>query len=177
MYFGVTMIKKFLLSLLTIFCCILIGYEQARITLPSNFVLVVKGQIDKEMESEFELLSLEPAPHYKQTFSEKFHGWSVLGKIKISGEKEQQQILDVLNKGIIQAKKANRGVANCFEPRHGIHLIKKGQSIDYVICFSCWRVEKFVGNKDSKTIPINDSPMLTFNDLLIKSGVPLAKEQ
>jgi hypothetical protein len=178
MYIGVSMVRNFSICLLAILYCIVIGYQHYRpVNLHSGFVSVVKAQDDREVKKEFELLSLEPAPHYRQTFSEKFHGWAVLGKITISDEKEQQRVLKLLNKAIGQARKSGKGMANCFEPRHGIHLIKNGQVVDYVICFSCWRVEQFIDNNSKDMIPINESPRLAFNELFIKSEVPLAKER
>ena len=63
-----------------------------------------------------------------------FHGYSILGNKELKKFEHKKTILDYLNKSI---EKSQGDVAACFEPRHGLRIVKGKKILDLVICFEC----------------------------------------
>ena len=64
-------------------------------------------------------------------------------------------------------------IADCFNPRHGIHIVQGEQIIDYVICFECLQIKIYHGDKRSSELT-SESPRGLFNQYLKDAGLPLA---
>ena len=64
--------------------------------------------------------------------------------------------------------------ASCFNPRHGIRVIEKGVTTDFVICFECLQVQVYSGSSTSGFLTMS-SPQPEFDKVLKAAGVPLAK--
>lgn len=61
---------------------------------------------------------------------------------------------------------------DCFNPRHGIHVIRDGETIDFLICFECYSLEMYVDDKYDKSQFLgNQKP---FDSVLKDAKVPLA---
>ena len=101
---------------------------------------------------------------------ELFHNYPVLGKIEIKEAAKRDEILAALKSGI---DKSDGTVAKCFWPRHGIRVVEKGKTTDYVICFECLQLKKHQ-EKDVKTIPITREPQAVLNKILREANIPLA---
>lgn len=121
-----------------------------------------------ENAEQFELYSLNPTSRDK----EGFNGWKVLGKTAIKDADTRKAIVDALYKGLADS---DGKAAKCFDPRHGIRATGKGKTVDVVICFECYQALFRAGGK-SKTETLTRSPEKTFDEVLTKSGVPLAKK-
>jgi hypothetical protein len=135
-----------------------VGYWCFTTVPPEQFDQFVLYSIDGRGES-------KPAPGV-----ELFRGYPVLGKLEIQDLATQKRIMDALNDGMATSDGA---VASCFWPRHAIHLVHKGRSTDYMICFQCLHLVIYRGERTS-TEAITDAPQTMFNEYLTKAGIELA---
>jgi hypothetical protein len=120
----------------------------------------------------FELWSLNPErPRVKP--KDAFHGWRVLGKTQVKDASTRRKLIAALQKGVAE----NDGrVANCFNPRHGIRVIFKKKTVDFVICFECFQVQVFGTDKRAGGFLTTGSPQAAFDQVLRETGVPLPKK-
>src|SRR6476469_10764945 len=106
-------------------------------------LLIAADRLDSTKEAleafdkvtEFDLYSLDPAKESK----EGFHGWAILGKTAVTGELATK-VRDSVKKGIGENKDAKGA---CFNPRHGIRIVREKQTYDLVICFQCLQIYIF----------------------------------
>jgi hypothetical protein len=120
----------------------------------------------------FELLSISPA-RLKEKPADAFHGWKVLGKTEVKKAEVRKKLLDAFQKGVAD----NTGtVALCFKPRHGIRVTYDGKTADFVICFECYQVQAFVGDKPEKGFLTTKSPQTAFDEVLEEAKVPLPEK-
>jgi hypothetical protein len=122
----------------------------------------------------FELFSLDPVATERNGRSKDgFHEWIVLGKTTIDDHETRDQLVSALEQGVARRRK---GVAGCFEPRHGIRVKHEGVDVDFIVCFRCAHVQVFVGKQLSEGIQITDSPQPVFDKALRDAGVPVAEK-
>jgi hypothetical protein len=143
---------------------------------PKNRIPEVVDRLFEKAET-FELYSLDPDFKFAREGKDAggkdaFHGWKVLGKTEVKGEKERQRLADALRLGA----EDNFGmVAACFIPRHGIRLKGGGKTVDVVICFQCLSAEVYVDDKRDKGFLTTGDPQPAFDTVLKAAGVPLPK--
>jgi len=89
-----------------------------------------------EKSERFELLSIDPNIYPNRKPKEEFQGWRILGSMMVTNAKVRNELVTALKKSVEESK---GGVANCFNPRHGIRVILDGKTNDFVICFRCLR--------------------------------------
>lgn len=95
----------------------------------------------------------------------------VLGKIEIVDRELRQKIMSALQQG---RDEHHRGpTPACFYPRHAIHILAAGRTIDYIICYQCETIEIIEGNRKAGTRTTNAS-LAVLNNTLKDAGVPLA---
>ena len=124
-----------------------------------------------EKATEWELYSLDPE-HQKDPPKDGFHGWKVLGKTTVKDADTRKALLAALDKGAMD----NDGtVARCFDPRHGIRVKDGDKTIDLVICFECYQVKVFTGDKHAGDFLTTRSPQPALDKVLTDAKVPLPK--
>jgi hypothetical protein len=69
--------------------------------------------------------------------AEVFEGYPVLGKVEIKGAKEIQKVLSEIRAEMVTDEEDGGKQAECFDPRHGILVLKGDRRIVFKICFSC----------------------------------------
>jgi hypothetical protein len=121
---------------------------------------------------QYELLSLDPT-RTSEAPPEQFHGWRILGRMKITDAATRRKLNDSLRKG---ARENDGMAAGCFNPRHGIHLVKGDQVVDLVICFECLAVDVREEGKRGKGFLVSPSPQRVFDQVLRTGDVPLAEK-
>src|SRR5262245_34626105 len=67
---------------------------------------------------------------------EKFHKYPVLGKTEIKDAAKRKEIMTALKDGMVSSEIKT---PICFHPRHGIRVVEKGKTTDFVICFECYQ--------------------------------------
>ena len=65
------------------------------------------------------------------------------------------------------------GIAACFIPRHAMHTVHNGETVDYVICFQCLQIKVIRDGKTDLELTA-DTPRETFNEFLSTADIPLA---
>jgi hypothetical protein len=127
-----------------------------------------------ENPKHFELLSLDPDYHEQHRPRDEFHDFRILGSMTVSDAETRSNLVAALKKS---AQESKGFIANCFNPRHGIRVIRDGKTNDLVICFECLNVKTFENDKQSEGFPISDSAQSAeslFNRVLMKQKIPLA---
>jgi hypothetical protein len=137
-----------------------------------------KNQIPEDLRAvlekgeQFELLSLSPEL-LKEKPKDAFHGWKVLGKTTLKDAEARQKLVAALQKG---AKENVGNVKECFNPRHGIRVTHEGKTTDLVICFECFQVQVYRGEKQGNGFPTTGSPQAAFDGALKEAKVPLPEK-
>ena len=119
----------------------------------------------------FELYSLDPMERTEFDANTGFHGWKVLGTIKVDDATTRAKLTDALSSGIAE----NDGmVAMCFDPRHGIRVTSEGRQYDYVICFHCYSARWYTDGDQNQGFLTTGSPQSEFDRVLSDAFVELA---
>ncbi|HZK80060.1 MAG TPA: hypothetical protein VFC46_03315 [Humisphaera sp.] len=118
----------------------------------------------------YELLSLDP-DRSDSPSSDDFHGHHVLARLVVVDIAVQRQLNAALRAGI----DSKQTMAACFNPRHGIRVTRAAQTTDFVICFECSQVKVWRGDRQVAYLATSSSPQATFDGVLLKANVPLAK--
>jgi hypothetical protein len=106
------------------------------------------------------LYALDPEPadsprHKKMSDSEDlFHNFAVLAKVEIATAKDRAEIMAAIENDLNGGKSFK-----CFDPGHGVRVVKNDVAIDYVICFKCGNVAIYQAEKDEGFRPIGTSSM------------------
>jgi hypothetical protein len=137
---------------------------------------------------EFTLLSLEPSmlPDLMEVLgirtnsppgtnnspiTEQFQGYRILGKARITAGDERAKLVAALAEGIEKGS----ALKNCFNPRHGIKATQGTNTIELLICFECGGVVVFRSGAPKKTFLTASQPKETYNNILLRKGVPVAE--
>ena len=124
----------------------IVGAGSSCAALPSSAVSVL------ENAEQFQIYRLEPYTTEPPKPDDKvFHDHIVLAQTDVKDANVRQKIADVVNRGVRQGGSQ----AKCFNPRHGIHALQGGKTVDLVICYECSAIE--VGeNGHWKTVTTSD---------------------
>ncbi len=123
------------------------------------------------------LYSLDP--HDANRFEKKlpensdksFHWMPVLGKVEIVPFHEKTNLLETLATGV---RESGQFGADCFDPRHGLRVVTKSATNDFIICFECLQVQAH-GFTPATGFFTSRSPAATFNKVLDKYKIKKAK--
>lgn len=121
-----------------------------------------------EHSQQFIFYSLDPAfvPQEKETFC----GWGVIGKTVITDPKTKHLLIGSLYDSI-----ARGGIMMvCFNPRHAIHAVRNGKSVDIIPCYHCGQVEVYSAGKEGTAALPHEAPP-AFDQVLEQAGVPLGE--
>ena len=102
---------------------------------------------------------------------ELFHGYEVLGKTEVANLRLRKELVDAFKRGIEEGKGSPPA---CFDPRHGIRVVKSGLTVDFVICFECDTVMEVMSS--TRHLRVSYSPRDIFNKALKMADLPLAPE-
>jgi hypothetical protein len=143
-------------------------YRLTYLIMPNPIPEAATGALDKA--GTLELVSLNPE-RPRERPRDNFHGWKVLGRTAVKDKEKCKRLAAALRRGVEESE----GVAAaCFNPRHGLRVIRDGKPVDFVICFECLQVQVFEGNRSLKGFLISGSPERAFDKALRDAGVPLA---
>ena len=123
-----------------------------------------------EKAADFDLYSLEPGVEDEK---DGFHGYKVLGKVAVKDDATRKALAAAFRKAV---EEKGLAPARCFIPRHGIRVQQDGNTVDLVICFECFQVKDFVGDRKGTGCLIGRSAQPAFDKVLKDAGVPLAKK-
>jgi hypothetical protein len=124
-----------------------------------------------EASEKLELYSLDPKEKSASEPND-FHGWEILGSANVEKAETQKKLIDALKRGVAES---DGTVAACFNPRHGIRVVRDGKTFDFVICFECLSAVVFIDDKRTDSFLLTSSPAATFNHVLKDAKVKLPK--
>jgi len=104
---------------------------------------------------------------------ETFQQYPVLGKTDVTSPDDRRAILTAVKRGIAEADEHSHIM--CFWPHHGVSLVRKGQRIEYLICFHCRQVSIF-GDGEYRHVNTTDASADLLNTRLQAGGVPQQKQ-
>ena len=119
----------------------------------------------------YELLSLDwersesPSP-------DDFYRHRVLGHTEIDDGTVRQRLNAALRHGV---ESPLTSLPMCFNPRHGIRVVRGGHETDFLICFECHQVQVWRDGHVVATWTTDASPKAAFDEALKSAGVPLPK--
>ena len=133
-----------------------------------------------ESAERYELLSLNPdratdpdhaASQPTSHPADDFHGWRVLGRTTVADAPTRKRLNDALRAG---ARESDGTAERCFNPRHGVRVVRGDRIVDLVICFECLQVRVIENDQQSEGFLVSESPQAVFDDVLRSAGIPLA---
>jgi hypothetical protein len=77
-----------------------------------------------------------------------FHGHMVTDRAVVSDPAARQRIIDIIERGV----RTGFTQAKCFQPHHGVHAVRFGQTVDLVICYECSNIEIHEGGVERPMI-------------------------
>jgi hypothetical protein len=105
------------------------------------------------------------------TDDQHFRGYKILGKTEINDPAARGHVVKAISDGI---NESDGTVASCFWPRHGVHTVKDGKAVDYVICYECLQVYVFPDGEDDRMHPTTEKHQAVLTDRLTAAGIKLA---
>ncbi len=132
-----------------------------------------------ETGDQFTLLTLDPVPISRREplgpeVKDSFHGYEVLGRMKVSDQADRDALIRALYQGISDFYQDPGAVAACFDPRHGITVASANKKLDLVICFECAHMHIYAGLDD--VVHTTSYPKRTFNSVASRAGLKIASE-
>lgn len=104
--------------------------------------------------------------------TETFHNYPVLGKVKIDQPEERRKLIAAFGDALYWRPSIG---AKCFWPRHAIHAVVKGRTVDFVICFECSRfIRTEITTKRNVSGLLNEDAQPVFDKPLTDAGIPIA---
>ncbi len=71
-----------------------------------------------------------------------FHSYKVLGEVDLTGTDAGTELAGYLEE---ETDMPQGLIAGCFEPRHGLRVVRDGVTTDYVLCFACKQFDWHAG--------------------------------
>ncbi len=121
----------------------------------------------------FELLTLKPVytHHADATEPGIWHDCEVLGRVAVTDPKLRTELIESLNRSVRE-----RGTMfACFNPRHAIHAVWKGKSVDVVICFECEQFDLYDGDQHWHGT-LSKYAKEKFEAVVVRLGLPVPEE-
>lgn len=123
----------------------------------------------------------ETDPKYKKNIrevvarQEVFCEYPVGGKCQLKDKASQKELVDALFKGIDQWD-GHR--ASCFDPHHGLRVIKGKDKVDLVVCFECADIHIYKNDQLLRAGSGTDgTPEKVFDKILVSNGAKLTKTE
>jgi hypothetical protein len=123
-----------------------------------------------ESPDELTVYSLDPSSSKADIDQERLGEWRVLGKVDVKDPQVRKEIAAAIQAAVTHPD----GTQNkCFEPRHAVVVVEKGQTLEILICFNC---RNYSLNRKGYFLTIGRQPKEKLNAILRKAGVELALE-
>jgi hypothetical protein len=122
-----------------------------------------------ENADHFEIISLDPYRTHEG--NNRFHGYLIRGRNELHDANARKQLLNALYNSL------GHGVPGimCFNPRHAIHAVLDGHTVDLLICFECQQVEGFVDGHRTDAL-VGFGAKTEFERIFREAGLPAAME-
>ena len=117
----------------------------------------------------FEIISLDPYRTHEG--KDRFHGYVIRGRAELRDPDMRKRLLSALYSSL------GHGMPGilCFDPRHAIHAVRNGHSVDLLVCFQCEQVEGFVDDKRTDAL-VGPGAERAFETIFQATGLPTAAQ-
>ena len=114
-------------------------------------------------------------PKRKVPPEQEFHGYPILGQTKVAVTDTLKTVISTMDES---GRHWDGGVPACFSPRHGIRVIKNGETYDLLICYECLSAKIFRGSESIGTVYFDQRPGMAprpafLNGALIRAKVKM----
>jgi hypothetical protein len=121
------------------------------------------------------LYSVDPKIDYSWQSEGKRNGVDVFRDRPIRGYAEiedKDEMLTLIRDIIAGIRQSDGRVAACFDPHHGLTIVRGAKKVDLLICFTCLNGQAF-GAYAGNEFLVTSSPLKKFNESLLKHHLPL----
>jgi len=132
--------------------------------LPASATGVLEGA------EQFQIYRLEPYGEAAKPGETVFRGHVIEARAEVKDAQSKAKITDIVNRGIRRGDTQ----AKCFNPRHGIHAVRAGKTVDLVICYECSAVE--VGENGVWSTMTTADVQSDLDAAFEAAGIPPSKE-
>src|SRR5262249_15617824 len=101
-------------------------------------------ELQKAERIEVFRLNPKPLPDEAKDAKRAFHGYAMLAEGQAETAEHRKEIASFLGKTLHWNEFRK---AACFNPRHGVRVVSGRQAVDFLLCFECYRVDVFDGEK------------------------------
>ena len=124
------------------------------------------AQAALEKADQIDVLSLDPQGG--ETSKDAFHEYKVLARTTVKDADARKDIAAAVEKGVAEGGP----IAKCFEPRHGLHVVSKDKTYDFLICYQCSQIEIFMGSGEPETVATSGASKATLDKTLKNAEAP-----
>ena len=165
------------------YCFITVLFVVAAVALPGRNP---RNQLSNEVVDAFRrpdaawAYKLDPTPDEEDTehpfhfHRDNFHGYKVLASAVLDSNQEAVEFDDISTSALKWASDPRKLEAACFNPRHGIVVIKNERQFELLICFECSQAVIFAQDGGRRQIFFEPSPVgpssQILDDALTRSG-------
>lgn len=119
-----------------------------------------------EKADQIDVLSIDPQGG--ETGKDAFHEYKVLARTTVKDADARKDIAAAVEKGVAEGGP----IAKCFEPRHGLHVVFKDKTYDFLICYQCSQIQIFTGSAEAETVATSGASKATLDKVLKNADVP-----
>jgi hypothetical protein len=81
-----------------------------------------------------------------------FHGYKILSDVPVEAGERRKEVASFLGRALHWN---HFRMALCFNPRHGVRAVIGKRTLEFLICFECWRVSVFGGERHSGSFALS----------------------
>jgi hypothetical protein len=116
-----------------------------------------------------------PLDRGKPSDQELLYEYPVLGRVSITDPELRHRVVAAVKQDLDDRSDPDKVL--CFFPRHVLHVVKRGRTINVLICFQCNRHQIYVDGRKitaDEDPPVGKNSRELLNQILADAGIPLA---
>lgn len=137
----------------------------ARVTVPYRALKALRHP------EQMTLFSIDPQATDLTFKIPRFEDFIVLKSAEVTSREDQSRVMDVIMRGV---EISDGSLAMCFNPRHGVRVVKGEEVYDFVVCFECGRVDIYCDRVRIATVTLEGVPR-PFDAILQRAQAPLSR--
>ena len=157
-----------LLILIAICVIAWFGWKQYQVSFPPRNIPDLVHDAFRNVEIEF--LSLSPKHPPDNPNAELFHGFEILGSMKIDDRSTRTKMIDSLDRAVGENEITT---ARCYWPRHGVRCKHNGDEIEIIVCFECAPLTIYLNGESIYSSDVSKTPKELFDKILQAEHLPI----
>jgi hypothetical protein len=119
-----------------------------------------------ENADKIEVMALDPRGGDES--KDAFHDYKVLARTTVKDEDARKTLAAAVLKGIAEGE----AITKCFEPRHGLRVVSKRKTHDFVICYQCTQIHIYAGDEEPDVVSTTDASRAALDKALKDADAP-----